>query len=114
MSDNETPALAAQADEEPVKKYCEKGCGKPFKRLGKWYEDHVSGCDGKQYRPTKRERVAARTPKTPVDEAVADLEKKLAILDDQIERQQRAVDDSRGYRKVLQDTLDNLKKAEKH
>lgn len=53
--------------EEPVRTKCGK-CSRPYKRAGKWFDEHTATCDGTPYDPSKAtpgKRAAAKPTAPP-------------------------------------------------
>jgi hypothetical protein len=64
--------------EEAVRGTCQK-CGRPFRRLGKWYEDHQAKCDGAPWKlgapAKKRSPPAAAAPPSALDSTLQECQR---------------------------------------
>ena len=94
---------------EEVRETCK--CGKPFKRLGKRYENHVASCDGTPFKRGKT--VAAVKKSNALDATIYDLERRRDELGRDADRMELMVLRTKNQRDAIAAAIEGLKEAKK-
>ena len=91
---------------------CDKGCGKPYERAGKWKKKHEADCDGTPYTPTAAAKKKVVAAPSAVQRSIIDLERNRAEVTRNIETTKGSLEILEKHAKILDDAIAELKVAQ--